>query len=82
MANSIPRKSRAITKSDTVYLKEIPSSLWVGGFGNICVLLVDDANSNDSANGTVFVGVQGVFPYQVKKVFSTLTTATNIVALQ
>ena len=78
MNNQMPRKSAAVTKSDTAYLNP-PAPLWVGTYGTLCVLLIDDADSNDSANGRVFKNVQGVFPYVVKKVFSTLTTAADIV---
>jgi len=79
--NSIPRKSGgAVTKSDTDYLNT-PGALYIGTEGNICVLLANDTDSDDSANGTVFVGVQGFFPCIVRKVFSTLTTASNIVLL-
>lgn len=78
--NQIPTKSTAVTKSDTAYLKT-PSTLWVGVYGDLNVLLDDDTNTDTPGSGTVFKGVQGVFPYKVKKVFSTSTTATDIVAV-
>lgn len=79
MANSIPRKSGgAVTPSDTDYLKQ-PGTLWVGTEGDINVLLIDDADTDTASEGTVYKNVQGDFPRVVKKVFSTSTTATDIV---
>jgi hypothetical protein len=40
---------------------------------------MDDPDSDDPADGVIFKLVTGVFPYAVKKVFSTSTTATDIV---
>ena len=77
--NQLPRHSEAVTKSDTYYLKP-PRSLYVGGVGDLNVLLQDDADSNDPNKGTVFKLVTGVFPYAVKKVFATGTDASDIVA--
>lgn len=76
--NQLPRNSAAVTTSDTVYLYP-PRALFVGVMGNINVLLMDDANTNTASSGRVFKNVQGVFPYAVKKVFATSTTATDIV---
>jgi hypothetical protein len=72
----------AETKSMTTV--RVAGTLWVGVSGNLNVLLSDhdDTNTTTAAsNGaTLFVGVPiGPFPYQVKKVFATNTTATNIV---
>lgn len=62
----------------------VAGTLWVGVAGNLNVLLTDHEDTNTTtaaSNGaTLFVGVPvGPFPYQVKKVFATNTTATNIV---
>ena len=76
--NQLPRHSAAVTKSDTDYLYP-PRTLFVGGVGNLNVLLMDDPDSDDPADGVIFKLVTGVFPYAVKKVFSTSTTATDIV---
>ena len=78
MANMIPRKSGGeVLKSDEAYIT--PGTLYVGTQGNLCVLLAEDPDSDDSADGTVYVGVSGDFPRVVRKVFSTLTTASDIV---
>lgn len=65
----------AVTPSDTNNIRT-SRGLYVGGAGNIVV---------DMAYGTTitFVGVQAgtVLPLQVTRVYSTNTTATNIVAL-
>lgn len=78
MNRQIPRKSAAVTPSDTAYLAP-PSSLFVGTAGDLNVLLIDDDDTNTPAEGTVFKNVEGVFPYAVKKVFDTSTTADDIV---
>jgi hypothetical protein len=62
----------------------VAGTLYVGVAGNLNVLLSDHEDTNTttaSSNGaTLFSNVPaGPFPYQVKKVFSTNTTATNIV---
>ena len=78
MASGIPRKSATVTPDDTNYLKAY-GTLYVGTEGDICVLLVDDADSNDASDGTIYKAIQGDFPRVVKKVFSTNTDATDIV---
>ena len=77
MNNQIPRSSAAVTPSDTDYLRPA-STLYVGVLGDLNVLLLDDADTNTAASGRIFKSVQGVFPYMVKKVFATSTTATSI----
>lgn len=66
----------AVTPSDAT---EIPvtRALYVGGSGDIAVLMGEDTNS------VVFASVPGGFilPIQVSKVLSTGTTATNVLAL-
>lgn len=67
----------AVTPSDAADLTVVPTrSLWVGGAGNVNV---------DMADGTtvLFSGVTAgtILPLQVKRVRSTSTTATLIVAL-
>lgn len=68
----------AVTPSDTVDLTIKPTrGLWVGGGGNVAVLM--------SALGTslVFqnVGAGVLLPISVTRVLTTGTTATNILAL-
>ena len=54
--------------------------LWVGGAGDLTVDLESGPGLPASVNET-FIGVpQGLFPYRVKKVWATGTTATLIQA--
>lgn len=72
------RQALAVTPSDSVDLVGGPfRGLWVGGAGNVSVIL-----AGDSAPVTL-VGVQAgsLIPVQVKRVRTTLTTATDLVAL-
>ena len=67
----------AVTPNDGADLSRIPTrSLWIGGAGNVNV---------DMADGTtvLFSGCTAgsILPVQVKRVRSTNTTATLIVAL-
>lgn len=78
MNRQIPRKAAVVTPSDTNYLYPA-SSLYVGTAGDLNVLLIDDTDTDTPAEGTVFKNVEGVFPYAVKKVFDTSTTADDIV---
>lgn len=72
----------AVTPSDTVDIPAVTGGtnngcvLYIGGSGNIKVTTV-------GGDEVVFVGLSaGQFvPVQVKRVWSTSTTATNIVAL-
>lgn len=75
-------RAAAVTPSDTVNIPAVTGGtnngcvLYVGGSGNIKVTTV-------GGDDVVFVGLSaGQFvPVQVKRVWSTSTTATNIVAL-
>jgi len=69
----------AVTPSDSVNITNYPSvrGLWVGGAGNVAVLAADDSAA------VTLVGVQAgtLIPLRVKRVNSTNTTATSIVAI-
>lgn len=67
----------AVTKSDDTILKGV-RAIWVGGAGNLAVTFVDD----DSAVTLSGVTAGSLLPIRVKKVMSTNTTATNIVAIK
>ena len=78
-------RAAAVTPSDTVNIPSVSSQdgsgnngcvLYVGGAGNVRVLTV-------GGDDVTFVGLAaGQFiPVQVKRVYATSTTATNIVAL-
>ena len=63
-----------------------PASLYVGVSGDINVLMVDhpdtDIPTASSRGAVLFKNVPvGPFPYAVKKVFNTNTTATQIIAI-
>lgn len=66
----------AVTPSDTVNFSRIARSLYVGVTGNIVVVAADNSV-------LTFVGVPAgsILPVQSKRVNSTLTTASSIVAL-
>lgn len=68
-------KAIAVTKSDSTVL-ETTRGLYVGGGGDVAVVMADDETVTFSA-----VPTGSVLPVQVKKVMSTNTTATLILAL-
>lgn len=82
------RNAKVITPSDTKdlcdatgdALPHYPRSLYVGGAGNIVVIM---AASKDDSVTVTFTGVAAgsVLPIQVRRVKSTSTTATAIAAL-
>lgn len=85
------REAYVVTPSDTL---DLPNSggpnptpsyakeLWVGGTGNLAVVMAGDKSNNGLGTPVTFNGVPvGRFPYQVRRVMATNTTATNIVAL-
>lgn len=67
----------AVTPNDTNDLAYTSRALWIGGGGNVAVILADDTNP------VTFSGVPAgtLLPLRVKRVRSTGTTATNIVAV-
>lgn len=73
-ATATARRSVAVTPSDTVNFGQA-RSLYVGGAGNVVVVGLDDAT-------TLFAVPAGAYILQqCKRVNSTNTTATSIVAL-
>lgn len=68
--------AEAVTKSDSTALKPT-RALFVGGAGSVKVDMAD------TGTAVTFTGVQAgtLLPIQVVKVYSTDTTATDIVAL-
>lgn len=71
------RYAVAVTPSDTTNLTNVTRGLFVGGVGNLSVVMAGDGAT------VVFTGVPaGAFlPIRVSRVNSTLTTATNITAV-
>lgn len=70
------RRGVAITPSDTVDLVEITRALSIGVDGDITVIMADDTVAVLLKNRS-----SGDYPYMVKRVMTTGTTATNIVGL-
>lgn len=70
-------RSAAVSPNDSTDLANVTRALWVGGAGNVALMLVDDSSA------VTFVGVAAgtLLPLRVKRVMSTNTTATNIVAV-
>lgn len=64
----------AVTPSDTTVLP-VTKGLYIGTAGNLNAITVEDEDA------VVLVGVSGFVPGMFKKVMSTNTTASNIVAL-
>ena len=72
------KRAAAVTPSDSTDLNSITRGIYVGGSGNIVVIFADDA---DGATTTLTGLATGVWhPMQVRRVLSTSTTATGIVA--
>ncbi len=70
----------AVTPSDTVDLPKGRSrGLYVGVTGNVAVHMSDDESSTSVTFTGLVAGV--VHPLSVKRVLSTATTATGIVAI-
>lgn len=70
------RRATAVTTSDTVVYEQPTRAIYVGGPGNLKVDMV--------SGGTVtFVGLSAgtVLPIQAERIYATLTTATNLIAL-
>ena len=66
----------AVTPSDTVDFDDLARALYIGGAGNVVAVRHDGTT-------VTFAGVQAgtVLPIAVRRVNSTSTTATSIVAL-
>jgi len=72
------RRGAAVTPNDGTDLSSITRGIFIGGAGNIAVIFADDA---DGAPVTLTGIATGVWhPMQVRRVMSTNTTATLILA--
>lgn len=76
-ASSPAIKAAAVTPSDVIVLDPYTKALYIGGSGNISVVLADDSVA------VTFAGLSAgqILPVCVNKVMQTGTTASNIVAL-
>lgn len=80
VASSPARSAAAVTPSDTVDLVPFAKALYVGTTGNITLVPAGDTSA--SGTGVLFTSVPvGWFPVQVRRVNSTGTAASNIVAV-
>lgn len=66
----------AVTKSDTVDITETSRALYVGGAGDVAVIMQDGTTLAFAA-----VPAGTLLPIRVTRVMSTGTTATSIIAL-
>ena len=73
-----PGDAAAVTPNDSVDLAE-PSVIYVGGFGTTGAVKVTTAQGTD----VTFLGVPAgfVIPVQVRRVWNTGTTATNLIRI-
>lgn len=71
------RKAAAVTKSDSTVVN--CEGFYVGGAGNVAIIAKDD--QTDTAVTLTACIVGQVYPIACKKIMSTNTTATAIVAL-
>lgn len=69
-------KAAAITGSDTVDLADVSRGIYVGGAGDI---KVDMANGGTVTLSGALAG--SILPIRVSRVYSTGTTATNLINL-
>jgi len=75
-------KAVVITPNDNIDLnlssvEMYTQAIYIGGAGDLRVMLLDNTVA------VTFVGVKagGVYPFKIKRVYSTGTTATNLVGL-
>lgn len=71
----------AVTASDTTILAPITRGLYVGTTGDVAVQFSGAGGGGGSTVTLVSVPAGAVLPISVRKVLSTGTTASNIVAL-
>jgi len=84
------RRAIAVTPSDTKDVTNATGdaapgyakSLWIGVTGNIAVVTAGDQTNGGAGTAVTFSNVPvGWFPVQVRRVMSTNTTASSIVAV-
>lgn len=74
--NILAQHAAAVTPSDTLNLPTAPARIYVGGAGNVAVI----TSRGDTVTFTA-PAVGSVLPVAVRRVMSTNTTATLLVAL-
>jgi len=73
-------KGQAVTPSDGLDLPLTARSLWVGGLGDVTVILRNDDDAQPVTLKAVPAGT--LLPMYARRVLQTGTTATYIIALQ
>ncbi len=70
------RSAEVVTKSDTTEFSTVTRAVFVGGAGNISFLMADGTTC-------VFTGITAgtILPVRARRINSTNTTATNMVAM-
>lgn len=70
-------KAVSVTPNDNSDLATVSRAIWVGGAGSLAVILAEDSSA------VTFAGVAAgtLLPLRAKRVMSTNTTATSIVAV-
>lgn len=76
--NSPARNGTEITPDDGTDLANVSRGVWIGGAGNLEVLLQGDSASVTIQN----IAAGTLLPICAKRIYSTGTTATAIVALR
>jgi len=71
-----PNRGATITPHDTNELGYVTNAIWIGGDGNVKLV----TEGGDTVTLTA-AKAGSLIPVRAKQVFSTLTTATNLVAL-
>lgn len=65
----------AVTPSDTAYIEPTPVGVYVGAEGNVV------AEGSDGVTATFAAEAGAILPIQPRRILSTGTTATGIIAL-
>lgn len=73
------RHAEAVTPSDTADLAHVTSAVYVGGAGDLALILANDGDTAPVTFKAVTAGT--VLQVQARRVMNTNTTATSIVAL-
>jgi len=76
MARSIPIHADAAVQSDTANLKTAVSAIYIGGDGNLKI-------TTEGGEAVTFVGLSAgdIVPVSAVRIWSTGTTATNLVMM-
>ncbi|WP_051382440.1 hypothetical protein [Bradyrhizobium sp. Tv2a-2] len=74
------RHAEAVTPSDTIDLSHVTSAIYVGGAGDLTVLMANDILDTQTVTFKA-VPVGTVLQLQARRILATGTTATNVVAM-